>query len=140
MTNTKHTNLAIVGAIVAVLLLPLTFWVVRVAFADQIGAGNQKLKTRADANYRISQYDHFYDLCGDVQAAEDRLDTARQMLAASPADERFQANVAATTNQRLSLVRTYNADASKTDTAAHFRASDLPFSIDPTQEHTTCAR
>lgn len=135
----KHPSLAVAGAVLAVILLPVCIWLVRVALADETGAANQRLKTRADANYRIAQYDHFYDLCGDVQAAEDRLDTAKQMLAANPKDERFQANYAATRNQRLALIRAYNADASKADTAAHFRASDLPFSIDPSQEHTSCA-
>lgn len=128
---------AAVGAIIVVLLLVVGLWALTVAWAPWKGAGEQRKQIQGSADYRIAAYDRFYDLCGSIQALEDQLETMRADRSL-PKDQRAT-NVLALTNQRFSLIRQYNADASKADTRANFLASDLPFSIDPNQEHTTCA-
>lgn len=94
-----------------------------------------------DPSYRMAQYDHFYDLCAGVQTDETRIATAKdQLKTVTDADRKLQlqANLDAAINQRAGDINQYNADARKKDTAAHFRASDLPYQINSNEEHTTC--
>lgn len=109
---------------------------IRYLTADVRGAADQRERTVAAGDYRIAAYDAFYDQCAAVQALEDQIATATANTTL-PADQREQ-NIIALTNQRNSLIRQYNADARKTDTRGNFRASDLPYSLDTTQETTSC--
>lgn len=96
----------------------------------------------ADADYRIAAYEWFYDQCAAIQTKEAELAAAQAELATTGASDyrrqQLNANIAAVTAARAELINTYNAEASKTDTAANFRSSDLPHQIDPDQETTTC--
>lgn len=118
-------------------------WGFRVATANVRGQGNVALKTKGNADYRMAAYDHFYRLCGQIQATEDRIGLAQQQVKLAPnvgRKRQLQANVLALQNVRVELIRQYNADASEGHTRGQFRASDLPYSINVNQEHTTCAR
>lgn len=130
---------AALAAVAVVFLLVIGFWVFRVATADIKGEGDQKIATEGNAAYRIAAYDHFYNLCASVQSKEDQVANLLMEEPTTP-DRKAQivAAVTALRNIRASLVRQYNADARKADTQANFRASDLPFQIDPTQESTSC--
>lgn len=129
---------ALVAIVAVVLLIALVagIWVFRVATADVKGRGDQILKTEGNADYRIAAYDRFYDLCASIQALEDQI-AVMSADTTLPAEQRAT-NILALTNQRNSLIRQYNADARKADTRGNFRASDLPYEIDQTQEHTSC--
>jgi hypothetical protein len=104
--------------------------------ADTRGKVSARNQTNGNGTYRIAQYDHFYDLCGSVQALEDQRDTMKADTSL-PKDQRA-VNVLALTNQRNTLIRRYNADSSKVATASQFKASDLPPLLNPHQEHTQC--
>lgn len=141
MSDTKKTVLAIVAGLVALFVLSVGWWGFRVLTADVKGAGDQVVKTKGNADYRIAAYDKFYDLCGSVQAKEDQIGIQTDLLATSPESDaqRLRTNIAALKNSRASLIRTYNADASKAGTRGDFLASDLPYSLTVDGE-TTCAR
>lgn len=105
--------------------------------ADFRGAKDAREQTIADGSYRIAAYEKFYDLCGDIKAIEQQIVNQEAMSAGLPKDQ-VAVNKLALNNQRASLIQEYNADARKADTKANFLASDLPYSIDPNQETTTC--
>lgn len=99
-------------------------------------------RTKADADYRIANYDKFFDLCASIQADEDTIATLEAELDTKPsADRREQINATLTAVRanRFASISEYNADAAKAGTAGQFRDSNLPPSIDKTQESTTCA-
>lgn len=131
------TPVIVIGALVLLLALPVGVWGFRVLTADAKGEGDQRIQTRGDANYRIAAYDRFFDLCASIQALEDQLGVMRADKSLPP-DQRAT-NILALTNQRNTLIRQYNADAAKADTRGHFLSSDLPYSIDTSQETTSCA-
>lgn len=132
----------IIVAVLFVGIIGAGTWGFRVLTADAKGRGDQVIKTKGNADYRMAAYDHFADLCASVQAAEDKLALAKQQAEAIKDPEKRQqadVNVFALASQRAELVRQYNADAAKQATIGQFKAADLPARIDPTQESTTCA-
>lgn len=143
MSRTR-TILLVIGGAVALIALVVGGYALKYATADVRGKVAQNEAVKADPNYRIASYDAFYDACGAIQAKEDAIDAQLALQDAyekgSPDFVRIETNLVALRAARASLIRAYNADASKADTRANFHASDLPYSIDPTQEHTTCAR
>lgn len=120
----------VVGAVLGLVALIVGVYVIKWYTADVRGAVDQREKTLADGDYRIAQYDHFYDLCASIQAKESALDTndARE-VSADFSQGMKDANTAALQNVRSSAIAQYNADSHKADTAAHFKASDLPYEI-----------
>lgn len=93
---------------------------------------------------RITNYEHFFDLCASVQgheaairAAEAQLDTLQTGDASRSEVERVIAVLAGTRAQRERAIARYNADASKSYTRARFLASDLPYRLDARGE-TLC--
>lgn len=109
--------------------------------AGWTGKTQQISQTRGNGSYRIAAYDHFYDLCASVQDQEVTLEAQRAELATNPTEERrgqIEANIAALTANRGEQINHYNADARKNATSGQFRASDLPYQLDRTEEHTTC--
>lgn len=109
--------------------------------ADRRGGIEQREDTVADGDYRIAAYERFYDMCASVQSAEARIANAEAELADKPSASResqLKTTLQALRNQRSEAINEYNAEARKEDTAANFRASDLPAQIDPDLEETTC--
>lgn len=93
------------------------------------------------AGSRITNYEHFYDLCAAVQGHEDALDAQHRAIESAGGDEaeRIRANIAGLEAQRNRAIRRYNADARKAYTRARFLGEDLPRELDTDQEHTQCA-
>lgn len=137
--------LVVVGSLVGLVLLIVGVYAIRWVTAEPRGALDQREKTIADGDYRIANYDYFFNLCGNIQAAEDKiLNTEARPVSSEDSNSGFtqgqkDAILLALTNTRSELIRDYNASATKEDTAGHFRSSNLPYQIDPTQEATTCA-
>lgn len=104
-------------------------------FRGQTGAIE---KTKADANFRLNSYQHFFDLCGSVQAQEDRTRILTPAATAPNASAEAITNLQAVQAERLSLIRQYNADATAKFTLGQFRDNKLPYQLDPSQEHTVC--
>lgn len=133
---------AVIAGFVAFVLLTVGVWAVTVTWAPWKGAGDVRKQTQGNASFRIASYDHFYDLCGQARALQQNVKITRSMLRKSndPAEKaRQETNLQAQRNQLNELVATYNADARKTTTAGRFRASDLPFTLDASQEITCTA-
>lgn len=128
----RGTGLFVLSLIIAAVLAGGWF-VVKVALADPIGAGKQKIATKGNAQYRIAAYDRFFDTCSAIQSKEDAIANLEAELAtADPARaEQIAPAITANKNVRAALIRRYNADAAKEGTRGDFRASALPYSIDP---------
>lgn len=111
--------------------------------AEFRGETDQIEQIQADGDYRIANYDHFFDLCGAVQAQEGKIETFTKQLdegnLSGSQTGITQANLTAATNKRIELITQYNADASKADTKANFLASNLPDKLDKDAEETTCS-
>lgn len=140
-----YTGLALVGFIaVMILMTAFTFgagqWIRETA--GWSGKTKQIQATRGNAQYRIAAYDAFYDSCAAIQDQE--VTIAAQMTeyldseTTSKRKAQIRANISALTANRNELINHYNTDARKEATRGQFRASDLPYQIDRTQEATTC--
>lgn len=93
-------------------------------------------------NYRIAAYNHFFDLCASVQTKEATIAALQQELATRPPESRIEqinASITANVAGRADDINQYNADAEKDYTLAQFRASKLPFQLDPRTKETRCA-
>lgn len=135
-----------VGAFVLTVVVIVGLWAGGLVFQEKTASFRGRVdvanKTKANGNYRIAAYDHFFDLCVSVQNAEASISAQRDELATDPSDERkgqISANIAALKAARASAVNQYNADARKAGTIGQFRDSGLPPVLDQTTEGTTCA-
>lgn len=89
-------------------------------------------RTKANPDFRIQAYEHFYDLCAAVQAVEGTLNASLTELAASTTandQERIRTNITGLQAQRTRSLAQYNVDARKSGTQGQFRASDLPYQL-----------
>lgn len=72
--NLKKTIAVVIATILAVAILFVTvvygFGMLQRGTADFRGETDQIEQTKANANYRIASYDHFYDMCASVQSIE----------------------------------------------------------------------
>lgn len=129
--------IAIVFAVIAV--LGLGVWGFQVLTAPAKGAGDQRIIVNRAEN-RIERYNHFFDLCAEVQSREAALAALKDSPEPADAQQQTQraANIVALTSTRSQLINQYNADARKEGTGAQFRDSSLPYSLDAAQEATTC--
>ena len=90
---------------------------------------------------RIGRYNYFYDMCATIQSDKEALAIQKDILDnAESADERerIRANIAGISAQLRRNVNQYNADASKSYTAARFKSESLPYEIDANEEFITC--
>lgn len=109
--------------------------------ADFRGETDQIEDTKANANYRIAAYDHFYDLCGSVQSIESKIGNMEDELEGADTTERknvLNSSITASKNKRAELIASYNADARKEATQGQFKASDLPYELSENEEATVC--
>lgn len=140
---TKNAFLGI-GAVALVIILALLLtagsWLWRYQTAPIRGKVGAEERIES-APSRISNYDHYYDLCATVQATEGALDAQMQALEAAESSDdrsRIRSNIAGLKGQRSRQIAQYNADARKIYTKARFRASDLPPRINADEKNTTC--
>lgn len=123
----------VLGALLLVFALVAGGFAIKWVTADIRGKGEARELTKANGALRISAYNHFYDLCGAVQAKEDQI-----KIFQSDTSEQGQVNLRAIEAKRAELIRTYNADASKSYTIGQFKSSHLPYHLDPTEMSTSC--
>lgn len=136
--------LAVAGLVLLLLLAAMWafgFGLFSKGTAEVRGQTGVRERTQANGAYRIAAYEHFYDLCASVQADEQTMAALREEAAtATPARKaQIAATVTAVRANRAQSITQYNADARKTTTAANFKASDLPYQLDPATQETTCA-
>lgn len=125
---------AVVAVVAVALMAVLGVGVFQRSTANFRGRTGAIEKTRGNGDYRVAQYDWFFSQCGAVQAQEDRI-----KIFTPDTSPTGTANLSAVEATRASLIREYNAKAAATGTSGQFRASDLPFQIDPNQKDTSCA-
>jgi hypothetical protein len=110
--------------------------------ADFRGGVSATEQIQADGKYRIAKYNWFFDQCAAVQTTEAQLEAAEAELAITdPGSWRagqIRANITAVTSARAELINEYNAESAKTDTAANFKASELPYELDIDTKETQC--
>lgn len=110
--------------------------------ADFRGETSQIEQTQADADYRISAYDQFYDKCSGVQSLESKIENLTDELEDAEDEKRksvLNTSITASKNKRAEMINDYNADARKEATRGQFRASDLPYELSEEEEETSCA-
>lgn len=134
--------LGIVGAFAAIVGLMYAVGGVKLFSADFRGDVAVNERISADAAYRIAAYEWFYDQCAAVQTAQRQITVQESELATvepgSYREGQINANITGLNAVLASLVAEYNAEARKTDTAANFLASDLPYEIDLDEGAVTC--
>ena len=100
-------------------------------------------RVEGNADYRIAAYDHFFDLCAQVQSDEASIGGLRRELKADPrpTDERatqINASITALESNRAANINQYNADAAKQYTEGQFRSSGLPYRLSVSTKETQC--
>jgi hypothetical protein len=128
MIAIKVVSITIATVIFVTGMVLLLRWI----FADPTGAVEQRESTVGSGAYRISSYDSFYDQCFTAKTTQENIANAIVMLGTETDPARkaqLNVNVVALQNELNSEVNQYNADARKADTKAHFKASDLPYSL-----------
>lgn len=138
------SGLWIVAVVAVVLVATYAIWAgVQQSFIPWQGKIDQQRQTTGNGSYRIAQYDHFFDLCAQVQTDEASIANLQAELKGPPKPDAQRREVIATSitalrNNRADDINQYNADARKADTAGHFRDSHLPYQLDVTAKETTC--
>lgn len=127
-------GLIIAGAVLFFVALGLLLGGINWITAPFRGAADQREKTVADGDYRIAAYDEFFNSCEAI-AAKERIIARYEEQREASTDEsekvRLGAAILAEKNVRDELIADYNADAAKEGTRGQFRASNLPYTIDP---------
>lgn len=128
---------AVVGGLV---VLGPGQWAWRYYTAEVRGVVGQEERVQS-ALHRMGAYEHFYDLCASVQGHEATLTAARKQLGETAEEaerQRIRANIAGIESQRARSIARYNADARKDHTVGQFRDAELPYSLKPEAEKTSC--
>lgn len=121
---------AVVVVIAFWMVIASAVWGLSVATAGVYGRGEARKQIQS-ASFRITAYDHFFNLCAAVQTDEVQLDAlGRELATAGDADRgRINANISGVTAARAGSINQYNADARKDYTEGQFRDSDLPYQL-----------
>ncbi|GAA2426354.1 hypothetical protein GCM10010191_43600 [Actinomadura vinacea] len=107
------------------------------------GATEKRERVEGSGSYRIAAYNHFFDLCAQVQSDEASVRNLRRELTSNPkpGDERamqINASITALENNRAENINQYNADAAKKYTEGQFRSSGLPYRLVLSTKETQC--
>lgn len=140
----KTLGFGIVGLVTLMLLASM--WIFGWGFfqratADFRGETAQIEKVHADPDYRIANYDWFFNQCAAVQNQEglvDQLESEIDSGVSKGREAQIKATLTAVKSNRISLINDYNSRAQREDTSANFLASNLPHQLNPDEESTTC--
>jgi hypothetical protein len=132
--------LAVVAVVAAVVVgLYFALWY----SAPARGALDARETIQGDGDFRIQAYNHFFNLCSDVQGLEGAHDaTLRQLDLLGPDSDdrnRVVANLTGIESQRARSIADYNADARKNWTSGQFRDEDLPYQLS-LEGDTSCGK
>ena len=122
--------------LVVVFAVGITRWVTADA-RGRLQAREQILSGPA----RIAAYNHFFDLCAQVQSDEATMRALNDELKGAPPEIRknqIAVTLTALVAGRAEKINQYNADARKDYTIGQFRNLALPFTLDINQKETTC--
>lgn len=130
------------GVVVLIGGIVVGIYAIKYATADARGSVAANELVRADGQFRVAAYDHFFDLCTSIQQDEARIASLNTQLdaAASPVEvNRVKATIPAVRSTRDGKIAQYNNDAKKVGTIGPFRSAGLPERLDVNSEETTCA-
>jgi hypothetical protein len=105
------------------------------------GEVSKRNMVEANGAYRIAAYDHFFDLCQQVQATEASISNTEDVLKTTTDAQlktQYTANLLALRNNRADLITQYNADSDKSYTEGQFKSSNLPYELNVNKENTVC--
>lgn len=109
--------------------------------ANRQGETQKKNLVEGNGQYHIAAYNHFFDLCQQVQTKEVTIDELRNELKTHPDPQRvavINASLTALVSSRADLVTQYNTDSEKSYTVGQFKSADLPYNLSLTKEHNVC--
>ena len=120
----------VIAFFVCMVLLVFGGWAFKYFTAPIKGTVDAEVQIES-AESRISNYNHFYDLCSQVQSMKQSIQNQKELLEYSDDEnrQRVLANIAGMKSQLSRYVNQYNADASKSYTAARFRSATLPYKL-----------
>lgn len=98
-------------------------------FRGQVSARNQ---INGNGTYRIAAYDHFFNLCQQVQSDEVAINNDKDALKSTTDPQQkivLQTGILALQNQRADLITQYNVDSTKSYTLGQFKSSNLPYRL-----------
>lgn len=118
----------------ALLVLFGAVWAITFAFGWVSAPWNGKLQARQEINsgaFRITAYNHFFDLCASVQGLEGQLDAEKALLPSTTGytHDRILTNIGGIEGARAQAIAQYNADANKSYTIGQFRSNNLPYQL-----------
>lgn len=126
-------------ALFAIATLTAAGFGVRWIIAGPEGATQAREQTIGSGSFRIAAYNHFFDLCSEIQGMEGQIAALESEEPGSEERrEQVRASITALKAQRSRSIARYNTDASKEYTIGQFRSVNLPFRLN-TQEETVCA-
>lgn len=134
-----------IGVIVVALIIGLVgifgFGWLSNSTANFRGEVSKRNLVEANGAYRIAAYDHFFDLCQQVQAKEASITNVQDELKTTTDQQRaliLNASITALRNSRADLITQYNTDSDKSYTVGQFKSSHLPYELNANQENTVC--
>lgn len=134
----KGKKWLIIG-LVGIVLLPFIIWGLSVAFSGIAGRGNAEKKINR-ADNRIFAQEQFRELYNDIQAYDQQITTTKSTASAEtdPTEKsRLNSVVLGVTNQCISTVKQYNAEATKVS-KQRFLDAGLPSEIDTSSPNFDC--
>lgn len=146
----KYGGLAVLGSlgVLIVTILVASMWIFGWGFfqrstANFRGETEQIEKTRANGDYRIAAYDHFFNLCASVQSKETTIKALEKELHRKPGPseartEQIYGAITANEAIRAETINQYNVDAEKAATIGQFKASNLPYELNVNAKETSC--
>lgn len=130
----KATGVIILG-IVLLMALSLGSLAWRYYTADIRGTVDAEEQIESGRS-KITNYNHFFDLCSLAQTRQQSLEVQKSLLEnAESSDERVRvrSNIAGLEAQLNRAINQYNVDVQKEYTMARFKDVDLPYELSATQ-------
>lgn len=135
MSKTKVT-FAIIGGILALAVLAVAPWLIRVATSETAGQGNAIIMKNSAENWTAAQAE-FEGLYAEIVATDRKIAIAEEALALAPEDKTNRDILQGVKSACVSIVGDYNAKA-RTFLAENFRSADLPAQISDLDATTDC--
>lgn len=131
----------IAAVVVGLAALVAVGYGIRWVVAPVEGAVEQREIVQGQGEYRIANYQMFYDLCHDIKAYEaqmEALEDERELESTSDnRKEEIGAALSGLRGQRARAIERYNSSSRQDLTRAMFKADDLPYELS-VDEETTC--
>ena len=131
-----------IGIGVAVLFGAVYFWTSFLQTTAEVrGETAQKERVVADGDYRIANYDWFYEQCSAIEAKNQKIQLLEEQIASTDDESQkagYESGLLAEKTTRAELITDYNAKAASGGTRGQYRDAGLPKQIDPNDEEIQC--